>query len=503
MQLQGKVLFIRRDASIADFHGGNPFCAAKTVCFQWLARGHFYRAKGFPFAAKLIIPFYSFEYIKILAVLFVFYSDVALRRRLNGPESIPRETERFCMVRRTLYIRLLLALYLFALILSPRPAAANDPLPGDACSAGENAINTFQWNPTGDNGTVPASGVTNAIFCIGNVRKSIMTLQAATGYVGIGNTAPGSMLDVGKAGTTLGTLRLEGNTSGYVQIQPAAAAGSWTATLPATAGTSGYVLSTDGTGITSWISNAGTASTALSSITAAAAGHTIANANFAQVWNWDTLTTGNALTLESTSMTSGHLLNLVNNNAAASSSVLNVVTTTTTDYIAAIYGYATAATGAVDGVVGRTDSTTNYAEGVLGYATGTTGTIYGVEGKTPSTTAGATGVRGLAYGATGTTYGVYGETDSTTDNAYAIYGHATGATGKVFGVGGKTDSASTGAAATIGWASSATGAINGVYGEADSTTANAAGVYGGEYGATGATHGVYGRWPARPLALPP
>jgi hypothetical protein len=58
----------------------------------------------------------------------------------------------------------------------------------------------------------------------------------STGKLGIGNTAPGSLLDVGKAGTTLGTLRLEGSTSGYVQLQPAAAAGSWTATLPATAG---------------------------------------------------------------------------------------------------------------------------------------------------------------------------------------------------------------------------------------------------------------------------
>lgn len=98
--------------------------------------------------------------------------------------------ERFCMVRRTVYIMLLLALYLSALILPPRPAAAADPLPGDACSAGENAINTFQWNSTGDNGTPPAAGVTNAIFCIGNVRKSIMNFQAATGKVGIGTTAP-------------------------------------------------------------------------------------------------------------------------------------------------------------------------------------------------------------------------------------------------------------------------------------------------------------------------
>jgi hypothetical protein len=78
---------------------------------------------------------------------------------------------------------------------------------------------------------------------------------ATGGNVGIGTTTPGALLDVGLAGTTLGTLRLEGNTSGYVQVQPAAAAGSWTMTLPANAGTNGYVLTTNGSGVTSWTSS--------------------------------------------------------------------------------------------------------------------------------------------------------------------------------------------------------------------------------------------------------
>ena len=52
-------------------------------------------------------------------------------------------------------------------------------------------------------------------------------------------------------GRTLGTMRLEGNTSGYVQVRKsAAAARNWTMTLPASTGTSGYVLQTDGTGVT-------------------------------------------------------------------------------------------------------------------------------------------------------------------------------------------------------------------------------------------------------------
>ncbi|MBX9766693.1 MAG: hypothetical protein K2X47_05425, partial [Bdellovibrionales bacterium] len=80
---------------------------------------------------------------------------------------------------------------------------------------------------------------------------------AGNGNVGIGTTSPGALLQLGTAGTSLGTMRLTGNTSGYVQIQPAAAAGSWNLTLPPNAGTSGYVLQTDGAGVTTWVAASG------------------------------------------------------------------------------------------------------------------------------------------------------------------------------------------------------------------------------------------------------
>ncbi len=78
-----------------------------------------------------------------------------------------------------------------------------------------------------------------------------MTVDTS-GKVGIGTTVPGALLDLGLAGTTSGSMRFEGSTSGYVQLEPAAAAGSWTMTLPSSTGTSGQVLSTDGAGVTSW-----------------------------------------------------------------------------------------------------------------------------------------------------------------------------------------------------------------------------------------------------------
>ncbi len=106
----------------------------------------------------------------------------------------------------------------------------------------------------------------NLIFATGLGSGSTMS----TGSVGIGNTSPGAKLDIGLAKTTLGTMRLEGNTSGYVQIQPTAAAGSWTLTLPSSAGTANYVLQTDGSGNTSWV-NLGGSGTALNLGTSASA----------------------------------------------------------------------------------------------------------------------------------------------------------------------------------------------------------------------------------------
>jgi hypothetical protein len=77
------------------------------------------------------------------------------------------------------------------------------------------------------------------------------------GNVGIGTTAPGAKLQIGTAGTSLGTMRLTGNTAGYVQLQPSATAGDWTLTLPSNDGDNGQVLTTDGSGVTSWTSAAG------------------------------------------------------------------------------------------------------------------------------------------------------------------------------------------------------------------------------------------------------
>lgn len=59
-------------------------------------------------------------------------------------------------------------------------------------------------------------------------------------------------LTLGVAGSTLGALKLSGNTSGVVTVQTAAAAGTWTLTLPADDGDAGEQLQTNGSGVATW-----------------------------------------------------------------------------------------------------------------------------------------------------------------------------------------------------------------------------------------------------------
>ena len=192
----------------------------------------------------------------------------------------------------------------------------------------------------------------------------------SAGAVGIGNTAPGSLLDLGLAGTTTGTLRLEGKTSGYVQLSPSAAAGSWTMTLPTgVPASNGYVLSSTTAGVTSWVANGGGGASNLSSITSAIATNSIDNAGNAQTWTWNSLTTQTAFTLSSSSLTNGKILSLQNTAAAATATghVLDISNTTT----GAGYGVYSAMTShgntGFAGYFSNTDTSSNVNYGI--YAT--------------------------------------------------------------------------------------------------------------------------------------
>lgn len=100
-------------------------------------------------------------------------------------------------------------------------------------------------------------------------------------------------------------------------------------------GSAGQVLTSSGTTVAPTWATPSTVATAvpLSGITAATTTNTIANANNAQVWNWDTLTSETAMSLASTSMTSGSLLTLTDsfNNASSVGGLLTVTSTGTSN----------------------------------------------------------------------------------------------------------------------------------------------------------------------------
>jgi len=140
-----------------------------------------------------------------------------------------------------------------------------------------------------DNALALGTGTSNHLqfFTLGSVRTTILN----TGEFGIATNAPATALDVS------GTLKI---------------ADGGEACAASVAGAMRYNTNTidfcDGT---SWTTlDAAGGATALSSLTAATATNTIANTNFAQVWNWDTLTTETAMALASTSITSGGLLDV-------------------------------------------------------------------------------------------------------------------------------------------------------------------------------------------------
>jgi trimeric autotransporter adhesin len=145
---------------------------------------------------------------------------------------------------------------------------------------------------------------------------------------------------------------------------------------------------------------------ALSSITAAIGANTINSAANAQEWDWNSLSTGNGLTLGSTSVTSGNVLFVSSNHTTLAGAAIKAQIASTTTNGAAIYGHSTGTSGTVYGVEG--DSASASGAAVYGSNTATAGV----------------GVEGVAN--TGAAYGVEGTTSSTTTNAAAVYGNASG-----------------------------------------------------------------------------
>ena len=112
--------------------------------------------------------------------------------------------------------------------------------------------------------TVGATPLTNNGIVLGTSTAGQLgsTAVGTTGQILIGQTAAApiwsSTVTLGVQGTTAGVLRLANTNAGAFPTtiaSSAAVTAAWTLTLPVDDGLAGQVLSTDGNGVTSWISN--------------------------------------------------------------------------------------------------------------------------------------------------------------------------------------------------------------------------------------------------------
>jgi len=357
----------------------------------------------------------------------------------------------------------------------------------DSLSGSLFSVNTISGLPIlevfSDNTLVAGAYNTNALVVTGS-------------RVGVGVSAPNVAFEVS------GAIRLRGSTSGYVGLQPAAAAGSTTYTLPSADGSSGFVLSTNASGVLSWASP-GAGATGPTGATGAQGVQGASGATGTQGTTGNTGATGAQGTTGNTGATGSTGPQGSQGVQGASGATGSQGTTGNTGATGSTGPQGTTgntgATGAqgTQGIQGASGSTgLTGATGSQG-TTGNTGAT-GAQGTTGNT--GATGAQGTtgntgATGAQGTT-GNTGATGAqgTTGNTGAT--GAQGTTGNTGVTGAQGTTGNTGATGTAGaTGSQGTTGNTGATG-AQGTTGNtgATGVQGasGSTGLTGATGPVAG-----------
>ena len=173
----------------------------------------------------------------------------------------------------------------------------------------------------------------------------------------------------------------------------------------------------------------GAASTALSSITDATATNTIDNDNYAQVWNWNTLTTQDAMTIASTAQTTGSLLRLHSANASGLGSALYIESDQTggsgnvsaLDVSSNAAGSGTNAINAFVNSSGAVAISASNGNGTSISARTTTDTQPTIFSWNNSVTGPAVGLEGASE-TTGTGAGVYGNINGTNNTGYGVWG---------------------------------------------------------------------------------
>ncbi|MFA6095416.1 MAG: hypothetical protein WC767_01075, partial [Candidatus Paceibacterota bacterium] len=126
-----------------------------------------------------------------------------------------------------------------------------------AATAGTDYVTAASTN-TFTNKTFDTAGLGNSF----SINGTAITSVSGAGAVILANS-PVFVDDItlGAAGGATGSILFKGTTSGTVTVKTKDAAGTWTLTLPDSDGDSGQVLSTDGAGVTSWVSAGGVPTT--------------------------------------------------------------------------------------------------------------------------------------------------------------------------------------------------------------------------------------------------
>ena len=194
---------------------------------------------------------------------------------------------------------------------------------------------------------------------------------------------------------------------------------------------SGGPITTSGTltlGGTLALANGGTGTTTglpINNLIAATGTNTINNANYAQAWQWNSLTTQIGLNLTTSSITTGSLLKLTSTSTVGNASKMLEISSTGNNTTANKTNYG------VHSTVGhyRADGATDIAGYFLGLSYGDASIVYGVQGIASSAGGNAnTSAGGYFQNATGrngvaTNYGVYASNTSATGglNSYGGY----------------------------------------------------------------------------------
>jgi hypothetical protein len=278
----------------------------------------------------------------------------------------------------------------------------------------------------GNGGTGITSATAYAVICGGTTSTGAFQSVSGVGTAGQVLTSNGAgALPTWQTGGGGGS----GTVNSGTQYQLAYYATTGTAVSGLTTGTNGQVLTLNASLIPTWTTLS--TSTTLTNIGAATATATLNNANSIITWNWNSNTTQNAFVIASSSLSTGHLLNLTNTSTANTASrALNIAVSGATNNGATFGAYISntkTGTTSTNTALYLTSSggTTNYAfdvaAGISRFAAGTGATPQII--LTPSSSAGGTTFTGTVDGS------LWYDTNTTTNNSsltlYKLYGSAT------------------------------------------------------------------------------